>query len=105
MLKSILLLLRKRRYRVGRTISRFIAKDVRRDVEVTNNCRLHEGFITARIRTTNILYQLRGLITESEFDAPKEVAIADLWNWSGKSWGGLPDGTSVVGTHHLDRTE
>ena len=36
-LKSFLLLLRRRRYRIGRVISRFIAKDVRRDVEVTSN--------------------------------------------------------------------
>ena len=103
MLNSILLLLRKRRYRVGRKISRFIARDVRRDVEVTSNSRLHEGFITVRIRTTNVLYQMSGLVPESEFDDPHEIAIADLWRWSGKSWGGLPDGTSLVGTQLLDR--
>lgn len=104
MFKSMLLLIRKCRYRVGRRISRFIARDVRRDVEVTSNSWLHEGFITVRMRTTNILYQMSGLIAESEFDGPHEIAIADLWHWSGKPWGGLPDGTSLVGTHHLDGT-
>ncbi len=102
MFKSILLLFRKHRYRAGRRISQFIARDVRRDIEVISNSRLEEGFITVRTRTTNILYQMSGLVAKSEFDGPREVAIADLWHWTGKSWGGLPDGTSLVGTHHLE---
>ena len=101
MLKSIRRWFRRRQYRVGRVISRFIARDVRRDVEVTDACRIDEGFITARVRTLNVLYQMHGLVPESEFELPREIAIADLWRWTGQSWGGLPDGTSLVGKHEL----
>ena len=99
MLQAIQHWIRKRRYRVGRTISRFVARDVKREVRIVDVRRLDEGFITARIRTTNILYRTAGLVPEAEFDPPMEIPIVDLWRWTGQSWGGLPDGTSLVGTH------
>lgn len=105
MLQPIRHWFRKRRYRVGRTLSGFIARDIRRDVEIVATPRLNEGFITARIRTTNVLYQSKGLVPMSEFESPREIALVDLWNWTGQVWGGLPDGTSLVGTHPTTRTD
>jgi hypothetical protein len=88
-----------RQYEVGRVLSRFIVPDVRRDVEVLDISKLQEGFITARVRTTNILYISKGLVPEPEFEPAREIAVHDLWHWTGQPWGGLPDGTSLVGTH------
>ena len=104
MIKYLRNWIRRRRYQVGKTLSRFVARDVRRSVEVLATDRLEEGFITARVRTVNILYQTNGL-AESEFGPPVEIAIVDLWRWTGRSWGGLPDGTSLVGTHLITRDE
>lgn len=91
------------RYQVGQTISRFIARDVRRDVEILDICRLQEGFVTARVRTMNILYVTKGLVQEPDFEPAREIAVVDLWTWTGQSWGGLPDSTSLVGTHLHDQ--
>ena len=97
---------RRRHYRVGQTISRFIGFDVRRDVEVVDTSRLDEGFITARVRTGNLLYQNKGLASAPEFEPPREIALVNLWRWTGEAWGGLPDGTSLVGTHEIaDRND
>jgi len=85
-------------------MSRFVARDVRRDVEIIATDRLDQGFIIARIRTVNILYQMSGLLPEPDFEPPRETGIADLWHWSGQSWGGLSDGTSLVGTHRITKT-
>ena len=74
----------------------FVARDIRRDVKVVSVNRMEEGIITAQIKTNNILYTARGLQDESDFEEEKEVRIDQLWDWSGVSWGGLPDGTSLV---------
>jgi len=93
---------RKRKQRIckvfqpGKTISRFIAKDVKREVLVVSADEIDDGFITARVRTNNILYLNKRLTTEQDFGSAQRIAIAELWNWSGKSWGGLADGTSIV---------
>lgn len=92
---------RRRRYRVGRTMSRFIAPDVRREVQILDTRRLDEGYITARIRTSNILYQAKGLLPASEFGEPQEIAIVDLWHWTGQPWGGLPDGNSLADSKRI----
>lgn len=88
--------LRRRRYHEGRTLSRFIACDVRRDVLIVSAARINEGIITCRVRTTNALYHSRGLVPPSEFEPAREMKIDDLWHRSGKSWGGLPDGTPTA---------
>ena len=87
---------RRRRYREGKTISRFVARDVRRDILIVSAARIDEGIITGRVRTTNVLYLSRGLVPEPEFEAPQELHIEKMWDWTGQSWGGLPDGTSIV---------
>jgi len=96
MFQSVQRWFRRRKYREGRTISHFIACDVRRDILIVSVARIDEGIITGRVRTTNVLYLSRGLVPEPAFEAPKELSIDNMWDWSGQSWGGLPDGTSIV---------
>jgi hypothetical protein len=43
-----------------------------------------------------VLYLSRGLISQPEFEPARELHIEKMWDWTGKSWGGLPDGTSLV---------
>ena len=91
---------RRRRFREGRTISRFIACDVRRDILIVSAARIDEGIITCRVRTTNVLYLAHGLAHQPEFEPPSELRVEDMWHWTGQSWGGLPDGTSIVDHLH-----
>ena len=78
-------------------MSQFIAKDVRRDVEIVSVDELDNGFTTARLRTTNVLYQSYNLIEDNDFSEPERIALDKLWEWTGHNWGGLPDGTSIFG--------
>ena len=81
----------------NQVLSRFIAPDVRRDIHVIATDRVREGVITARVRTTNVLYVARGLMPAPEFEPPREMRLDEMWQWSGQPWGGLPDGSSVLG--------
>jgi hypothetical protein len=87
---------RRRTYREGKTFSRFIARDVRRDILIVSAACIDEGIITGRVRTMNLLYLTHALIPAPEFEPPRELRIDEMWNWTGHSWGGLPDGTSMV---------
>src|SRR5215831_11095728 len=100
MFQSLQRWLRRRRYREGRMISQFVARDVRRDILIVSVARIDEGIITGRVRTSNVLYLSRGLVPEPEFDAPRELRIEKMWDWTGQSWGGLPDGTSITDRLH-----
>jgi hypothetical protein len=84
------------RYREGRTLSSFIACDIRRDILIVSSAKVAEGIITGRVRTTNVLYLSSGLIPEPEFESARELRIDEMWHWTGGDWGGLPDGTSIV---------
>ncbi|HVX13154.1 MAG TPA: hypothetical protein VHC22_18360 [Pirellulales bacterium] len=95
--------IRRRTYREGRTVSRFIARDIRRDILVVSATRIDEGLITGRVRTSNVLYVARGFVPQPEFDPPTELHIDTMWHWTGQRWGGLPDGTSIV-DHLQDRS-
>ncbi len=95
---------RRRRFKPGETLSQFIAKDVVRVVEVISAERIEEGIITGRVRTTNLLYQIR-LGVESDFGPPQQLRIDEIWQWSGQSWGGLADGTSLVDPEQSPRRE
>lgn len=100
MLQSFKRWYRRRRFRDGRTVSRFIARDIRRDILIVSTARIDEGMITGRVRTTNLLYVARGLLPEPEFGPPSELRVEYMWDWTGQSWGGLPDGTSIVDHYH-----
>ncbi len=88
---------RHRTLREGRVVSQFIACDVRRDILVVSAARIDEGFITGRVRTTNLLYVSKGLSPEPDFEEAQELRIDEMWRWTGKPSGGLPDGTSIAG--------
>src|SRR5688572_8878022 len=92
----------RRKYREGRTLSRFIARDVRRDILIVSAARIDEGIIIGRVRTTNALYVSKDLMPQPEFEAARELNIKEMWNWTGEPWGGLADGTSIA--DHLDLT-
>lgn len=96
MFKSIQRWFRHWRFREGRTLSRFIARDVRRDIQIVSAARIDDGFITARVRTSNMLYVSEGLKAQSAFKPAREMHFYEIWHWPGKSWGGLPAGTSIA---------
>lgn len=75
-------------YRRGATISRFVTRDIRRDVEVVDDSEVDAGFVTVRVRTMNALYVVSGLAREPESGAPRRLPIDELWTWTGASWGG-----------------
>lgn len=75
-------------YRAGKVVTNFIARDIRRDVEVIDDSRILEGVLIVRTRTWNVLYHLKNIQQKPEFGEPREVAINALWDWSGESWGG-----------------
>jgi hypothetical protein len=79
---------RKRLYRPGRIVTRFLVPDVRRDVEVVDASELDSGLLTVRTRTWNVLYESKGLSPLPPFGASRTVAIAHLWDWTGEPWGG-----------------
>jgi hypothetical protein len=87
---------RRRKYREGKTLSQFIARDVRRDILIISAARIDEGIVICRVRTMNVLYVSRGLVPQPAFEPERELHIDEMWHWTGKSWGGLPDGTSIL---------
>lgn len=103
MLQTLQRWLNRRTFREGKTVSRFIAPDVRRDILVISAARIDEGIITGRMRTVNVLYLSKKLIPKPEFEPARELHIKELWQWTGKNWGGLPDRTSIA--DHLRRKE
>ena len=85
---SIKLLHRRRTYRPGRTVTRFVARDIRRDVEVIDVSKIRDGVIIARTCTWNVLYHAKGLQQKPGFGEAREIEINRLWEWPGDSWGG-----------------
>lgn len=86
----------RRAFESGEPMSRFIAREVRREILVINIDEIESGSIVVRTRTNNVLYLSKNLTGKSEFGDPERVPIENVWNWTGQSWGGLPDGTSIV---------
>jgi len=94
LLKKIRLWRWKRQYRPDRVVTRFLAPDVRRDVEVVDVSLIEGGMISARIRTWNLLYAAKGIAPKPPFGDVRRIEIKDLWIWSGEPWGGpVPDST------------
>jgi hypothetical protein len=104
LLKRIQLWSWHRKFKEGAVLSGFIARDVRREIEIVSVARIDEGIITGRVRTTNVLYLAKGLIPQPDFEPARELRIEEIWRWPGQSWGGLPDGTSIV-DHLREKSE
>ncbi len=84
----------RRKYRPGRIVTRFIAKDIRRDVEVIDTTDIAEGVITCRTRTWNVLYTIHGMKEKPPFGDARRLEIGRMWDWAGEPWGGpVPDST------------
>ena len=82
----------RRTYRAGSVISRFVACDIRRDIEVVDTSEMDNGFITVAIRTWNVLYASKGITPKPEFGEPVRMPIGKLWQWDSPAWGGpVPD--------------
>src|SRR6478609_8135906 len=79
---------RRRLYRSGATITRFIAKDVRRGVEVMDAAQIGSGMPVVRTRTWNVLYTLKGIEPQRPFGDVRTVHINELWKRPGESWAG-----------------
>ncbi|WAC18404.1 hypothetical protein OVA24_14310 [Luteolibacter sp. SL250] len=77
----------RRCYRAGAELSRFIAKDIKRDIHVIDSSELEHGYVTARVRTNNVLWISRGIEPEP-FGSPEIVNIDKAWSWDGEAWGG-----------------
>ena len=94
--KSICRWNRRKVYKPGRVLSGFVARDVRRDIKIVSIDKLDDGLILAQVRTNNVLYLSKRLMQQQDFSEPTMIDIATMWKWSGKPWGGLPDGTSIA---------
>ncbi|HTR41170.1 MAG TPA: hypothetical protein VMH87_06100 [Pseudomonadales bacterium] len=86
----------RRKYREGKTLSHFIARDVLREILVVSAAKIDEGIIIGCVRTTNVLYVSRRLVPQPGFEPARELRISEMWHWTGKNWGGLPDGISLA---------
>lgn len=94
----------KKKYRAGTVISQFIARDIRRDVEVVDASQIDGGIIQARIRTWNVLYATNGLAPIPDFGDVETVEIRGLWEWSGAPWGGpVPGQTDPLAEFRTER--
>jgi len=72
----------RRKYAAGARLTRFLAPDVRREVEIVDASELDEGYVSARMRTWNVLHAAKGMAVVPELDGPRRVAITELWKWT-----------------------
>jgi len=79
---------RRRRFRVGVTLSHFVARDIRRDVKIVDASEVDQGFVNARVRTWNVLYASNGIAPVPNFGDPERIRIKNMWDWQGPTWGG-----------------
>ena len=78
----------KRKYCEGKIISQFVARDIRREVEVIDSSTIEDGYILAKVRTWNTLHEIKGIEKKPEFGEVERLHVKDLWNWTGQTWGG-----------------
>ena len=78
----------RRKYRAGIVVTRFLAPDIRRDVEVVDSAEISSGVILGKVRTWNVLYASRGIREKPVFSETRRLDLEHLWDWSGEAWGG-----------------
>ena len=86
--KKFRLIYQKNVYRNGANLCHFIAKDIRRDVQLVDASEIDIGFVIARVRTWNVLHVSKRIVVMPEFSEPKRIRIEDMWRWKGAPWGG-----------------
>lgn len=69
---------RRRLFRQEQLLARFIARDIHRNVMILSDADINSGFITARIRTVNVLNASLHLVPESPFGPPEQIAVDRL---------------------------
>ena len=87
----------RRTYQEGKQLSRFVAIDIKREIQVIDTAKLAQGILTVRTRTWNLLYAGRGIAKKPDFGPAQEIEIAKLWQWNGPSWGGPVPAESLRG--------
>ncbi len=90
-LNSIQIWIWKRKYRPNQVVTHFIARDVRRDLEVIDVEEITKGIITGRTKTWNVIYAIKGVQEEPQFGEIRRLEIKNLknlWDWNGELWGG-----------------
>lgn len=85
---QLLLWYRRRHYHAGRLLSQFIARDVQREIEIIDSSEIEVGFISARVRTWNVLHVAKGMAIKPDFGDVRRLRIEQIWEWKGESWGG-----------------
>jgi hypothetical protein len=82
----------KYKYRPGRVFTKFIAKDIRREIEIVETPEITQGVVTGRTRTWNVLYAAKGIKPQPPFGDVQRLKIKHLWDWAGEPSGGpVPD--------------
>jgi hypothetical protein len=71
-----------------RFTSKFIGKDIRRDVVVVDSSEIESGLITVKTRTWNVLYASKGIKRKPFYGKIRKIEIEKLWVWNGTPWGG-----------------
>jgi hypothetical protein len=63
----------RRQYRFGHVLTKFIARDIRREVEVVDVSRIEEGVISVKLCTWNVLYAARGITPKPPFGGVRKI--------------------------------
>lgn len=89
-----------RTFQKGAEVSRFVARDVRRDIVVLDDANIADGYVLAKVRTRNILYSSKGLADNPAFGSPEILHLERAWEWGGESWGGTSPPRKII--PHVD---
>ncbi|MFO0663910.1 MAG: hypothetical protein U0174_08165 [Polyangiaceae bacterium] len=90
---------RRKKYRRGVRLHRFLAPDILREVDIVDDAEVEEGYVLAKIRTWNVLYLTKSGGPPPEPGEAVRIAIERLWEWRGRPWGGpVPedDGSGTI---------
>ena len=79
---------RRRTYRAGEICTKFVARDVFREVQVIDVSDIDIGIILGRVRTWNVLHQSKGFKEKPPFGDVERLELHSLWDWAGKPWVG-----------------
>jgi hypothetical protein len=69
-------------------LTSLVARDVRREIEIVEVSELAPGQERARIRVSSLLSESTDTAAVPAFEAPRRVAITDLWTGTGQRRGG-----------------